>query len=237
MADNNQKPPENTDKSPGNDPHPTDTTAKPVMPWPNRISIMRILLIVPLVIAIVYMDDPGFQPWARYAAIAIFLVAAISDGIDGYLARKYHSITNLGRILDPLADKLLISCTVILLSFEHIALPDAQLPYEVVIIILGKDLYMVLGFLVLKLFVEKVPVIPKPAGKLSTAIQLIMVLAILISPDIPWQKWQFVMRSLWWSAAVAAAVAMLTYTRNGAKIIAHYELQQKNQQSAQQHPQ
>ena len=91
--------------------------------WPNRISILRLLLVAPLIVLLLNQYRWDF---ARHAALGVFAIMAISDFVDGQLARRLHMQTRLGAILDPLADKVLIMSSVILLSLEPTAVPGAR---------------------------------------------------------------------------------------------------------------
>jgi len=203
--------------------------AKLRMSWPNRLTIGRIILILPFVILMLHINDERYQPWARLAAFAIFVVMAVSDGVDGFLARKNNQITMLGSFLDPLADKLLIICACILLSASATAVPGAELPDAVVVIIIGKDLLTILGFIILYLVTSEMKIVPVTMGKLSTATQLIMVSSILISPDfsrivpgfIQWVK------LLWFATSTLAILTVIIYIRNGTRYLNEYENRQK----------
>lgn len=207
--------------------------------WPNRITLMRILLIAPYVIAMLYMNDPVFRPFARYVALAIFVVMAASDALDGYLARRLNEHTAVGRFLDPLADKLLITATVLLLAAESTGVPDMLLPDIVVVIIIAKDLYTVIGFIVVYLITSNLHIEPARVGKISTALQLAMVVAILISPDVMRlvHGFRYLVAALWGSAAAAAVLTTIAYTRDGARFVNAWEHQQKQQDQQQDPPQ
>ena len=84
----------------------------------NKITILRILLIPFFVVEVLYYVKTGTEGH-RIAALLCFAVAAIFDGVDGYVARRFHQKTELGAVLDPLADKLLLVSAVVLLSFDH----------------------------------------------------------------------------------------------------------------------
>jgi len=148
--------------------------------WPNRITLGRLLLIAPFV---VLMKHQQGQPVYRYLAVGIFVIMAFSDALDGYLANRLNRKTRLGAILDPLADKLLITCAAVLLCLPNSAVEGARLPDWGVVMVIGKDIWVVVGFLVLFLVTGKVRVVPSRTGKLSTAGQLILVGIILISPE------------------------------------------------------
>jgi len=197
--------------------------------WPTRITIMRILLIAPFVGCMLNTRDPQFsevtQRCLRYTAIGLFFLMAISDAVDGYLARRNQQITKLGTFLDPLADKLLITCASLLLVSEQGHVEGWQLPTMVVVLIIGKDVLITLGFLIVYLITSQIHIVPVRAGKLATALQLSMVIAVLVAPElaivIPGYRW-FV-RVLWWLAAAAAVLAALIYIRNGTRYIEQYE--------------
>ena len=152
--------------------------------WANRITILRILLIAPFVICMLQINDAELSEYIRhlirYSAVAIFFLMAISDCIDGYLARKNGNATRLGAFLDPTADKLLITSACLLLASRHAGVTGFILPPTVVVLIIGKDVLIFLGFLIVYFLTDRVRVVPAFAGKASTALQLSMVAAILI---------------------------------------------------------
>ncbi len=196
--------------------------------WPNRITITRILLIVPLVIAMLNMSDRRSGDVARHIALLIFFIMAISDFLDGWLARRTGSSTSLGRFLDPLADKLLITTTCILLALPatRIAIAhDLYLPAWVVVIIIGKDIYTSLGVLIIYLITGRMKIVPVLPGKISTTLQLCMVLAILIAPDVTDAIPAFALfvRLLWWATAAMAILTLIVYTRRGTSHILEFE--------------
>ena len=199
------------------------------MSWPNRITIGRIMLIVPFVIVMLHVNDLEYQPWARYGALLIFLVMAISDALDGYLARKFHDITGLGTFLDPLADKLLITCACLLLAAPQTAIHGMELPDVVVVIIIAKDLFTTLGFLIVYFVTNKIKITPDNSGKLSTLLQISMVLAILISLDVMriFPGFTYFVQVLWWAATASAILTVIQYTRQGSRFMAEHEQRQK----------
>ena len=205
--------------------------------WPTRITLVRILLILPFVDCMLSMHDPQLdqsqQDLVRYAAVGLFFLMAISDAVDGYLARRRKQITKLGAFLDPLADKLLITSASLLLVSQRGHVTGFLLPITVVVLIIGKDVLITLGFIIVYLITSQTHVVPVFAGKLATALQLSMVIAVLIAPElaavIPGYRW-FV-QVLWWSAAAAAVFAALVYIRNGSRYIEHYERTQSHRPS------
>jgi CDP-diacylglycerol--glycerol-3-phosphate 3-phosphatidyltransferase/cardiolipin synthase len=200
--------------------------------WATRITLMRIFLIAPFVMLMLNINKPEYpqsqRHFFRYLATAIFLVMAISDGIDGYLARRRHQVTKLGAFLDPLADKLLMTCACLLLASERAMVPGFKLPIEVVVMIIGKDMFLLIGFFVVFLFTQQVRVLPVRIGKVATALQLVMVAAILLAPEIsgisePFRHYIWFLRALWWSAAGTAILATAIYIRAGSGYIEEAE--------------
>lgn len=198
--------------------------------WANRITIVRILLIVPFVSCMLKVNEPQFGDTMRYLALGIFLFIAASDALDGYMARKKKQVTRLGSFLDPMADKLLMTCACLLLASERGHIDNFLLPPTVVVFIIGKDLFLLLGFIVVYFITFRVRIVPVAIGKIATALQLSMVTSILIAPEVSLVigGWIWVLRGLWWSAAVTAALAVLIYIRNGSRYIAEFEQSANN---------
>ena len=197
--------------------------------WATRITIVRMLLIAPFVSLMLKTNDPalssGPQNALRYMAILLFLIMAVSDGIDGYLARRKNQTTKLGAFLDPIADKLLMTCACLLLASQRGQVSGFPLPPTVVVLIIGKDLFLLIGFVIVYLITSRIHIAPVFIGKLATTLQLSMVAAILIGPEasavLP--GWISLLRTLWWSAAGAAILTTLVYIRDGSRYIEEYE--------------
>lgn len=198
--------------------------------WASRITILRILLIVPFISCMLKINDTeqlseAMRVAMRYAATALFFVMAFSDVLDGYLARRTKQVTKLGAFLDPVADKLLITSACLLLISQRGQVEGVLLPPTVVVLIIGKDLLLVIGFLIVYFITSKVFVAPVLIGKISNNLQMTMVGAILIAPEVYrfFPGWIWVLRVLWWSAAGTAILAILIYIRNGIRYIEESE--------------
>jgi len=197
--------------------------------WASRITILRILLIIPFVSFMLKINDPALSLNARnamrYVSIVIFLVMAVSDVIDGYLARRKKQITKLGAFLDPLADKLLMTCACLLLASQRGHVEGFLLPPTVVVLIIGKDLFLLIGFTIVYFITSRIRIAPVFIGKLATTLQLSMVAGILIAPEVSviLPGWIWFLRFLWWSAAGTAILTTLIYIRNGSRYIEQYE--------------
>ena len=194
-------------------------------------------MIAPFVSFMLKINDSalgvGVQNAMRYISIFIFLVMAISDAIDGYLARIKKQVTKLGAFLDPIADKLLMTSACLLLASERGHVQNFLLPPTVVVLIIGKDLFLLIGFLIVYFITSQIHIVPVFIGKLATALQLSMVAGILIAPEVSGvlPGWIWVLRILWWSAAGTAILATLIYIRNGSRYIEQYEQSLMNNSS------
>ena len=197
--------------------------------WANRITITRILLIVPFVSCMLKTNDPSLTDMQRYllryASFLIFLIMAFSDVIDGYLARKKGQTTRLGAFLDPTADKLLMASACLLLSSHRSGVEGFPLPMTVAVLIIAKDLFLLIGFIIVYFITSEVRLVPESIGKLATFLQLTMVSGVLLAPEISRfiPGWIWVLRVLWWSSAGTAILATLIYIRTGSRYIAEYE--------------
>src|SRR5205823_12650678 len=116
--------------------------------------------------------------WIRYTAIAIFVIAAVSDGLDGYVARHYNQRSSLGVILDPLADKGLLLSGIITLSISNWSDVDpdyGRFPAWFPVLVISRDAILFVGAGVLYLLVGKVHVKPKWTGKVATVLQMVAI--------------------------------------------------------------
>lgn len=197
--------------------------------WATRITVVRILLIVPFVSFMLKINDTALgesmRNMMRYAATLIFFIMAVSDAIDGFFARRKRQITKLGSFLDPTADKLLITSACLLLASRHSHVNGFLLPPTVVVLIIGKDLLLSIGFVITYFLTSRLFIAPALIGKIATTLQLSMVTGILIAPEVSsfLPGWIWFLRGLWWSAAGAAILTTLIYIRNGIRYIEQHE--------------
>src|SRR5207245_392481 len=116
--------------------------------------------------------------WMRFTAIAIFLIAAVSDGLDGYVARRYHQRSSLGVILDPLADKGLLLSGIITLSISNWSEVDpdyGRFSAWFPVLVISRDAVILVGAMILYLLNGKVHVKPKWTGKVATVLQMVAI--------------------------------------------------------------
>jgi len=185
--------------------------------WPNRITIVRILLVAPLAICLLNLNTG----WAgtRHVAFGLFLAMALSDAVDGLLARRLGQETALGKFLDPVADKLLVACAVVILAIPRTAVPGAQLPSWVPVIAIGKDVVTTIGFALVHLTTGHIFIKPRILGKACTLLQLTMIGAVLLAPDLP-EVIRTAVPVLWYLASATAILATVDYLRIGNRFAA-----------------
>lgn len=134
---------------------------------PNLLTLLRIAACPVLVLL---LRDHGYA-----LALAVFLAAGITDGLDGYIAKRFNCESGLGAILDPIADKLLIASAYIMLAvLEHI-------PFYLLVTVMFRDLVIVVGYLVLLALGDEVPMKPTYLSKVNTCVQIALVIAVLLA--------------------------------------------------------
>ena len=168
----------------------------------NVVTMVRMAL-VPLVVAALLADDGG---GLRLVAAALFAVAAATDRLDGWLARRRDEVTDWGKLVDPIADKALVGSTLVTLSWL------GDLPWWVTVVILVREL----GITALRLAVLRYVVIPASrGGKLKTVLQSVGIALFLL----PLERLPAQVTTLAWVVMVAAVVATLVtgvdYLRRG----------------------
>ncbi len=181
----------------------------------NWITVARILLIPVFVTSAVYygtsLQEGAPQEWYRLVAIFAFIFAAVSDALDGFVARKFKQFSALGRILDPIADKGLLLAAVVTLSFSKW---HYQLPLWFVILVVSRDLVIILGFAVLHYLAGRFEVHPRFLGKACTASQMISVTLVLLqTPHAP----ELIYDIPVYIAAVLTVLSGLDYIRDGIR--------------------
>ena len=146
----------------------------------NKITLTRIGLIPAFVwLAWAYgRSFAGGQPVEsyRFGAITLFLLAACTDGLDGFVARQFHQESRLGAILDPIADKGLVAAALVVLAVS--GWPQS-LPVWFPCTVIGRDLVLGIGFTALTRLIERVDVHPSLTGKIATVFQLASIVWVL----------------------------------------------------------
>lgn len=134
---------------------------------PNAITVARLLLVPPIVLCL--LSD-------RYGlALVLFVVAGVSDALDGFLAKRFGWTSRLGGLLDPIADKLLLVSCYLALTWQGL------LPLWLTALVIGRDLVILAGAILYNALIERVEAAPSVISKLNTLSQLLLVVAVLFN--------------------------------------------------------
>jgi len=136
---------------------------------PNIITIFRIGIVPAVVVSLLYEKFT--------LALILFTVAGVSDGLDGYIAKRFNFISRLGSILDPLADKLLLISTYVALGWLN------QLPLWIVIVVIGRDVVILFGAMAYHRLVGAYEMAPSWISKGNTFFQILLGLSVVLSAD------------------------------------------------------
>ena len=157
----------------------------------NKITVVRILMIPVFVTLAIYygesIQEGSPQDWMRFTAITVFLLAAISDGLDGYVARRYNQRSTLGAILDPIADKGLLLSGIITLSISNWSQVDpnyGKFPAWFPVLVISRDAVILIGSAVLHILNGRVRVVPSWTGKVATVLQMAAIAWVMLQMRI-----------------------------------------------------
>ena len=174
------------------------------MNLPNTLTTIRMILIVPFVMIMQIAPDGN----GRFAALAIFIIASITDFLDGYIARKNHLVTNFGKFMDPLADKLLVSAAMIcLVSMD-------RLPAWMVIIIISRE-FAISGF---RLIAAETGIVIAASGwgKFKTVSQMIMIILLIANLG---GIFTILEKIFMWVALILTVVSLADYIWKNKKVL------------------
>jgi cardiolipin synthase len=146
---------------------------------PNWLSLFRLCL-VPVFPLVLFGGHPG----ARFLSAGIFLIAALTDVVDGYIARKYNQVTKLGRILDPLADKMMVAMALVCIAWLWRENPAAWWLWGAVAVFFIKEALMGVGAVIMYRKVSDVNPSAFP-GKLAATLFVIACTLLLLFPELP----------------------------------------------------
>jgi len=178
------------------------------MNLPNKLTIFRVILILPFVLLLLGRYHEwgwfcaifgGIMEYVDYIALAIFIIASLTDLIDGKIARKYGLVTNFGKFMDPLADKLLV-CAALIALVEL-----GRIPSWVVIIIISRE-FIISGF---RLIASDNGVVIAASywGKFKTTFQMIMVCLMLANIPALWLLTDIIM----WISLALTIISLIDY--------------------------
>ncbi|MBR1771726.1 MAG: CDP-diacylglycerol--glycerol-3-phosphate 3-phosphatidyltransferase [Lachnospiraceae bacterium] len=185
------------------------------MNLPNCLTIFRMILIVPFVIVMLgsylswgWYEDlfSDYDMYAEYIALGIFVVASLTDLLDGKIARKFHLVTNFGKFMDPLADKLLVCAAMIIL------VEMGRIPSWIVIIIISRE-FIISGFRLVAAD-NGVVIAASYWGKFKTTFQMIMICMMLVEDSEVWGDGYWFMEAtdiVMWIALALTVISLLDY--------------------------
>lgn len=175
------------------------------MNLPNKLTILRVIMIPFFVVALLY--DGGENQTLRYVAAAIFIIASLTDMLDGKIARKYNLVTNFGKFMDPLADKLLV-CSALICLVEL-----KELPAWMVIVIISRE-FIISGF---RLVASDNGVVIAASywGKFKTTFQMIAVVLLIVG--IP--ALSMVTTAVVWIALVLTVISLVDYITKNVNVL------------------
>lgn len=176
------------------------------MNLPNKLTVFRVILIVPFVVILLGGEAGWFGNnllIPDIVALAVFIVASLTDLIDGKIARKYNLVTNFGKFMDPLADKLLVSAALI-------ALVDmGRIPAWVVIIIISRE-FIISGFRLIASD-NHVVIAASYWGKFKTTFQMIMVCLMIVNLGTMFHWMQILTDVIMWIALALTVISLVDY--------------------------
>lgn len=175
----------------------------------NKISLFRILLAPCLVASLLYYHPT--RDWLRYLTLALFLIGIVSDALDGFIARSKNQQSQLGTVLDPVADKVLILSTLISLSIIR-GLPEwMRIPAWFNLIVLSRDVLLVAGIALIFLLTGQLVVRPGLLGKATIVAQMGVIVVVLL-------QWPCKVEVLT-VAAVLSVLSGIGYVRTGMQLL------------------
>ena len=176
------------------------------MNLPNKLTMFRVILIPFFVF---FLLAPYFEGYGNYVAVAIFIVASLTDLLDGKIARKYNLVTNFGKFMDPLADKLLVCSAMICLVELKL------LPAWIVILIIARE-FIISGF---RLIASDNGIVIAASywGKFKTTFQMLMVIVLLLNFDLP--VFHILGTVLIWIATILTLVSLIDYIMKNKDVL------------------
>lgn len=186
------------------------------MNLPNKLTVFRVILIVPFVLILL----GGYAQWSwftaimggaikytDYIALVIFIVASLTDLLDGKIARKYNLVTNFGKFMDPLADKLLVCAAMICL------IEMGRIPSWIVIVIISRE-FIISGFRLVASD-NNVVIAASYWGKFKTTFQMIMVCLMLV--NIP--ALELITQIVMWISVALTIISLVDYVVKNKSVL------------------
>ena len=175
------------------------------MNLPNKLTVLRVILIPFFVVSL--MIENGANQTFRYVAAAIFIIASLTDMLDGKIARKYNLVTKFGKFMDPLADKLLVCSALICL------IQLGQLPAWMVIIIVSRE-FIISGFRLVAAE-QGIVIAASYWGKFKTTFQMIAVVLMILN----FEALSVVTLICTWAALILTIISLVDYIAKNHKVL------------------
>ena len=177
------------------------------MNLPNKLTVARVILIPFFVFFLLF--DPSNDTF-KWIALALFIIASLTDMLDGKIARKYNLITDFGKFMDPLADKLLV-CSAMIGLIEL-----GRIPSWIVIIIIARE-FVISGFRLIAADNGRV-IAASYWGKFKTTFQMIMVILMIANIDLVWM--QILTQVIMWAALALTIISLVDYLVKNKDVMA-----------------
>ncbi len=176
------------------------------MNLPNKLTVLRVLMIP---VFVVFMITPLAEGYGKYIALVIFCIASLTDLLDGKIARKYNLVTNFGKFMDPLADKLLVSAAMICM------IETGCLPAWVVLVIISRE-FIISGF---RLVASDSGIVIAASywGKIKTVVQMTMIILLLL--DIANPVLQTITQISIWAAVALTIISLIDYVAKNKEVL------------------
>jgi cardiolipin synthase len=174
------------------------------MTIPNLITSIRIIL-VPIFIIYLLRDE-------LTAALIVFILAGLSDGVDGFVARMFNQKSRLGAFLDPLADKMLLVAAFVVLAARD------YLPPWLTVVVISRDFFILLGVLILVLTHTDITIKPSVISKVTTCLQLMTIFLVLSKTYVP--QISQITKYLFWATGLLTISSGLDYMRYWFRMMA-----------------
>lgn len=190
------------------------------MNLPNKLTVFRVILVIPFVVLFLGQSAGwgwydalfgGVLEYMDWVALAVFVVACLTDLIDGKIARKYNLITNFGKFMDPLADKLLVSAAMICL------IELGRIPSYVVIIIISRE-FIISGFRLIASD-NGIVIAASKWGKYKTTFQMIMVILMIVNIE----SLSVVTVIVMWVATILTVISLVDYIWKNKQVLSDFK--------------
>lgn len=182
---------------------------------PNIITVLRLFL-VPVVIWLIVTDQ-------LFTAFVVFVVAGITDALDGFLARRFSWQTELGAYLDAIADKALLMSVYAALGFFH------HLPAWLVILVISRDLLIMGAFILSWLLERGMSVHPHIVSKINTGMQIALAALVLAERGLP--EWTGLVGPLAWATGATTALSAMIYLISWLREMARYDIDDRRRKA------